>query len=367
MILYSSSILTFVEKIKKNICEILQLEFGLKVSNKRFFDKQRRYSYPISVVIFGGKKTLGYFDPQFYELGFHESLRYQKIELVESIIRHELAHYMVYLEHGDTIKPHGKEFVSFCKSLGYSEKVYSAHICESELLSEEDAENPVVRKVKKLLALSSSSSSHEAEMAMLKVQTLLIKHQLKIDVDEQEERAHLKRVLKQKVQSGKLRAIAKMVETFFVSTIFHKGKGCICLEIVGEKEHVLVAEYVASFLDHELERLWELAKKENAHLRGKVSKNSFFMGIAKGYCNKVDFLKKEHCQHSKKALVETEKKLDRLVSFAYNNLRSCRSRSSYCSKASTLGEQIGKKLSITPAVSSGNQKGLFKLSFFKKK
>ena len=50
---------------------------------------------------------LGYFDPNFYELGFHECLMHSSREQLQDIIRHELAHYMTFIEYGAGIQQHG--------------------------------------------------------------------------------------------------------------------------------------------------------------------------------------------------------------------------------------------------------------------
>jgi predicted SprT family Zn-dependent metalloprotease len=49
---------------------------------------------------------LGYFDPNFYELGFHECLMHSNRELLQNIIKHELAHYITFINYGDTVEPH---------------------------------------------------------------------------------------------------------------------------------------------------------------------------------------------------------------------------------------------------------------------
>ena len=110
MFVYSRSISQFVQAIKEAIKQIIHTEIRLVCRGDRFYDRLQRTSYPISVVIYNHKAALGYFDPQFYELGFHERLMHAGAEPLYQIIRHELAHYMTFIHHGHTAQPHGLEF-----------------------------------------------------------------------------------------------------------------------------------------------------------------------------------------------------------------------------------------------------------------
>ena len=61
---------------------------------------------------------LGYFDSNFYELGFHECLMQSSREQLSNVIRHELAHYMTFINYGEAVQPHGAEFRAFCQANG---------------------------------------------------------------------------------------------------------------------------------------------------------------------------------------------------------------------------------------------------------
>ena len=45
------------------------------------------------------------------------------------------------------------------------------------------------------------------------------------------------------------------------------------------------------------------------NVKGRIAKNSFFLGLAKGYCNKIKALKKTHSDAITNALMVIEKKL----------------------------------------------------------
>lgn len=352
MIVYSRKIVQFIDEIKSAIREILSCDLKLKVSEARFYDRTEQYSYPIKVVIYNHKSMLGYFDSDFYEIGFQECLMYASKKQLYDIIKHELAHYMTFINYGVGVQPHGVEFRAFCRELGWGEEVYQATCClEGAQCAVDGEESGVLRKVKKLMALATSSNSHEAEQAMIKSQQLLLKHNIdsKYIGSEDEEKMVLKRILKQKRENAKMRSIAQILETFFVSTVYNRGGEYLYLEILGTLVNVEIAEYVAGVLHVELDRLWNQAQRQ-ANLKGMVAKNSFFLGIARGYCNKIYALKREYAPQVKNALMVMENQLVEAKEMAYSRLSSRKSSGSYCQESALLGEIMGKGLNINPAL-----------------
>lgn len=347
MIVYSERIVHFISQIKKHIRSILSREMGLKVQKSRFLDVSETMSYPIKIVIFNQKGMLGYFHSDFLELGFHERLMYEKTETLINLIRHELAHYMTYISYGDKVQSHGPEFREICQKYGWGKEVSLSSIClDGKGDDEIQEESRVFKKVKKLMALGSSSSQNEAEAAVLKSQELLLKYNLEPKNLEEEERFYLKRILKKKKESAKMRAIAQILETFFVHIVLHRSKGFVSLEIVGEKVNLEIAEYVANVLEEELERLWKNVKKE-AKITSLTSRNSFFLGVSKGYCEKVGALKKAH---GKMALMVIENKLSLAKEMAYSSLSYRRSKTKCCEASLKLGEKAGKGLTIQSGI-----------------
>jgi hypothetical protein len=350
MIVYSKKIIRFVEEIKGVVRDVLAREVGLRVGRSRFYEG--RVSYPIQVVVYNHKSMLGYFDPSFYELGFHECLMHVGREALSRVIRHELAHYMTFVRDGE-VQAHGAEFRRFCERMGWGEEVYRATFCLEGAREGAREESGVFRKVQKLMALATSSNENEAELAMLKSQQLLLKHHIDSRYVEEDEKVFLKRILKQKKESAKMRAIAKILETFFVSTVYSRARDGIYLEILGDAVNVEIAEYVAGVLQGELDNLWKQTR-----LKGMVAKNSFFLGLAKGYCNKVQALKRDYGGGAVQALMVIEKKLMDARAMAYPRLSSSRSGGRHCREASVLGERMGRELNIRPGVSSSNQRKL---------
>ena len=357
MLVYSYRYAQLTQVILAEAKNILEKEVGVKVTQGRFWNYEKTFSYPLSIVIYNHKACLGYFDPVFLELGFHSAWAFKRLEELKDVIRHELAHYLAFIKYGGDIEAHGKEFKELCLSFGWNETVYRASK-EFENLKSCEKEEDKVRKIKKLLALSSSSNSFEAQQALLKARELMI-HSAYTSIDSQEEIFYLKRVLKQKAVEGKMRAIAKICETFFVSCVFFKTEQAIYLELLGSYEHVQIGEYVAQYLDKELENHYQKAKQESLYLKGLGAKNAFFLGVAKGYIAKVN-QGAAAIKSSEKALILLDKQLATAKQLAYKKLRSLKTYGKKNLSAELLGQSCGKSLSIKPAVTSV-QKGVTKL------
>ena len=162
-----------------------------------------------------------------------------------------------------------------------------------------------------------------------------------------------------------MRSIANILATFFVSTIYSRAGDFIYLEILGSAVNVEIADYVAGILHHELDRLWEQTKQQ-ARLKGLVAKNSFFRGLAMGYCNKIRALKKEYSGDVTNALMVIEKKLIDARDMVYPRLSVTKSSASFCQESAALGERAGKQLTINPAVSNSSAKSEALITYEKK-
>jgi hypothetical protein len=352
MIVYSNKIIRFILEIKSLIRKILTEEVGVVVSKNRFFDSNTEFSYPIAVVIYNDRTMLGYFDAFFYELGFHERLMYTGKDTLCNVIRHELAHYMLFIMGKGEKEPHGPAFREFCLSKNWKEEVYGATVClEEENREASKEESAIFRKIKKLMALAGSANQNEAEQATIKSQQLLLKYNIETSYldEDAEEKMVLKRILKQKRKDAKIRALARILETFLVSCVFSRHGQYLYLEILGTAVNVEVAEYVSIVLGREFDSLWALAQKQ-AHLKGMLAKNSFFLGIARGYCNKINNLKRGYTEEVTNALVVFENKLLEYKSLVYDRLVASTSRGSCCRSSLALGELMGGKLNIKPGL-----------------
>ncbi len=355
MFIYDNTSLAFIKKTEAFLREILE-KAGITIRKSRF--EFNRYLYPINVVVFEGKEW-GHFNAPYLQIGLNRKLIYlAKDSVIRDILKHELAHYLTHLIYQD-VRPHGPEFKEVCERFGFPEDVSRAtmNLDESNLSKEGDlVSERILEKVKKLFMLAQSSNSHEAELATLKANELLLRHNLDY-ISNKEEPIYLERVLLRKRKDTKITAIYAILKHFIVRPVISQGKNSCCLEVSGSLTNVKLAVYVANFLDQELDHLWELAKKEHG-LSGLQAKNSFFLGVSDGFQEKMSEAKKNYSEADKKALVVVQKKLDFDTQIIYRKLGNTRSNNQTDYNASQLGHAKGLSLTIRNAV-EGKGKNLY--------
>ncbi len=355
MLIYDKTTLAFTLKTEKMLREILG-EIEIKVQRRRFTWKN--YLYPLQVVVFEGTEW-GHFNAPYYQIGLNKKLIYlAKDSVVRDILRHEFAHYLTYLEFG-AVDAHGKEFKSICERFGFPEEVALARmdLSESNLKKEGDLSSErILEKVKKLLQLAQSSNTHEAELATVKANQLLLRHNLE-NLGDEEESLYMDRILQQSRKDSKMVAIYEIIRHFIVRPVFSFGKNSCSLEVSGSLTNVKLARYVGEFLSHELDFLWECTKKDH-ELRGLRAKNSFFLGIARGFEEKMQGAKAEFSSADQKSLIVVEKKLTLATDMIYRRLSHSRSDHHLDPRANLLGVEKGKSLTIRQGL-EGRGKNLY--------
>lgn len=329
-ILYSTTILAFLSRIKKMALKILSEEMGIKTGRSRFVYKG--YSYPLHIIVFDHPSKLGTFHPDLFEIGVNKMYLMEEEDAIQEVLRHELAHLATFLKYGKDVPSHGKEFRTICKEYGWPEKVSKASVTIEQGVKR----HRIAEKVRKLLSLSESPHPKEAEEAALKAQYLLDKYNVSYTPPSEEETVLL-RILERKRGSAKLQAIASILKSYYVYPVFNRGKEGVYLEVIGERLSVEVADYVSHFLDRQFESLWKEAKKETPSLKGTISKNSFFRGLAEGYLSKAI---------RSKSLIRTEKSLIEKAQKIYPHLSSTTTAFRHSEKGARLGKEKGRKMTI---------------------
>lgn len=355
MFIYDSTSLAFIQKAEAFTREILKTA-GLTVKTSRFLFNG--FLYPINIVVFEGQEW-GHFNAPYLQIALNRKLIYlAKDSVVRDVLKHELAHYITHILHPN-VKPHGPEFKAICEKFGFPTEVSKAtmNLEESNESKVGDLNSErIIEKIKKLLMLAQSSNAHEAELATVKANELLLRHNLDY-LKVPEDPIYMDRFLMRKRKDTKLSAIYSMLKHFIVKPVISQGKESCCLEVSGTLTNVKLAGYVANFLDQELEHLWELAKKEHA-LSGLQAKNSFYLGVAQGFDTKMKNSKLQFSENDRKALVVVEKQLEIDTQIIYRRLGQSRSGHQTDQKASLAGHKKGLSLTIRNAV-EGKRKNLY--------
>ena len=286
MQVYSKTILTFLTKVRKEARKIMREEMGLTVKTKKVLHKG--YLFPINFAMFESPDKWGWFDSHSWQIGLNKQLIFQaKDKVWKDILRHELLHYYQFISTG-RLTGHDQEFRQLGHIFGWGESVYKAktNLEIENLKIEGDLKTEaLMSKVQKLLSLADSSNSHESELATIKANQLMIKHNLQ-NISCNDDDACLLRVAESKRNNSKLQAIYEILTTFLVQPVFNHGKKGGYLEVIGSRTNVQIAEYVSQFLEEELELIWKKVKSKNSELKGQSARHSFFKGLAKGYLEK---------------------------------------------------------------------------------
>lgn len=219
-------------------------------------------------------------------------------QYVQEVLRHEMAHQYVEEKLGITdAMPHGEAFKKICFERGFDPGASGEvqRYCEKINNSEDYSQNhKILGKIQKLLSLAQSSNRHEAELAMTRVQELLLKHNISL-METENNRNYIK---KQIGRVGKGNPIKSFIGTilgkfFFVEVLWALGydqvinKSGRILEIYGTPENVEMAEYVHGYLHNISEALWN-EHKRHKNIKGNKDRRSFIYGLLNGFHKKLE-------------------------------------------------------------------------------
>lgn len=353
MKVYSNNINLFTKRCEESLKKILSSEVGCKIGRTRFTFNS--LSYPLKIVCFESQRTLGYFDPHTYQIGLNKKLMFGvKEKTINDILRHELAHYLNYIETTDLTLPHGDEFKAICQRFNWSDSVSKASIDIN--LADENLEGDLVaeklkRKFRSLLKLSSSDNPHEAELATVKANQLLLKYNLSKLNSPCDDVIYTDVLFTVKKKNAKIIALYDILSTFMVKPILIYGQKQVSLEVCGSRENIELAHYVCNFLSSSFDDLWK-----GSELKGLRAKNSFFTGIAKGYLEKSEGAINEQSPEMKKDLIILKEKLSLNLELIYPRLSHTSSSSSLDHGAFRKGHCAGTNLTINPALKNTKNK-----------
>jgi predicted SprT family Zn-dependent metalloprotease len=278
----------------------LQKEHG-----KICYQQSVSLSTPV-VSIVSGKNRLGYWTSNNKTISVSRYLiEKNPWEIVLEIFKHEMAHQYVS-EYFDNSDRHGQGFKTACKTLGVH-PVFVASGCNQEQIEvfrgtlPEKAQK-MLRRVEKLLALGQSSNESEAQAASKKANYLLNKYNLDRIARDETDSPDIKylylRSNKKRMESIEKQILSFLEQYYFVNCIIatiydvktdEEYKAGV---LIGNKEALVVAEYVYRFLLNTSKELWrDFRKKHSGQRTGKVA---FDLGFMKGIISNHEMMFKEH-------------------------------------------------------------------------
>lgn len=212
----------------------------------------------------------------------------------------------------------------------------------------------ILDTIARLLALSGNNpNQNEAELAFLKAQELIIKHNIaKSELNLKQEK-HFTEAVYQEFNhcTGEKHAICMVAKKYLVRPIFvnkydSTGRRKIRLTLFGEKENIELATYVVTRFLEIGEQMWKKFRAANNLTR--KHRPDFFVGLAQGYIQKLNEQQaKLAVTYGALVLLETE--LDNAFNNTWAKTKSISTkvRSDWVVSA---GAAEGRKLNIQPSI-----------------
>lgn len=287
---------------------------------------------------------------------------------VTHVLEHEVAHYIVDRAWNmGNLDTHGEAFVKACKILNVDDRSCSS---AKDLLDEDSdfsRKEAIVGKIKKVMALTSSSEKGEAEAALRKAEELMMKHNI-ASLDTRKSDEYLFRPIGpvMKKMHNYVRDLANLVgEYYFVNHILSYTSHGRYFEFFGTKENLDIAEYIFCCLLNQAERLWlehsRKLKKEYGGTRGIASKACFIEGLFSGYKKKLS--DQEYDRKQRNSVVPSSEALvwngDPLMAEMYKrqypNMKMYTFHRNAQGGGFGDGFQKGKNLSLNAGLNAGSQ------------
>ena len=288
---------------------------------------------------------------------------------VREVLVHEIAHQFVdelFGAHNEP--PHGPMFQKACHLLRANPKSSGSYPLLDERVASESLHpnDKTMLRVKKLMALAESGNRHEAEAAMAKAHELIMKYNLDLFAQENEQRDFTSvfvgkpalRHSREDYQFAHLLQDFYFVHGIWVSTyVVEKEKMGRVLEISGTLQNLRIASYVHDFVCRFIRSQWveyNRDKKLNSY-----RKSDFTVGVIQGFRSKLEQSQKRVESRVEFALVKMEDPLlAGYVAYRYPRIVTFRRGvSSQDKKVLRDGERVGQRLVICKGITEEHQSG----------
>jgi Protein of unknown function (DUF2786) len=220
--------------------------------------------------------------------------------------------------------------------------------------------NPIIEKIRKLLALANSSNEHEAALAAGHAQRLLSEHNLAmadIETKSPSQQADKVETSVAKTLPKWLRNLSSGVcSAFDCQAIHHPALGK--MTFIGVGADVQIASYTFAYLDKTVRRLCINYMKHNVNdalpnRNRELMRQSYYLGAVSTISTQL-VRQKTQTPITPGALVPVKKGLIKKVMDELGPIRTVRGRKSYInSSAYNQGQSDGKTVSIHKGVAGG--------------
>jgi hypothetical protein len=317
-----------------------------------------------------GNGRLGIWDPSRREIRLSRRLVLEHPwDAVCDVLRHEMAHQLV-----DTLwpragePPHGPRFHEACRLLRASPEASGSYPTLDQRVYENAAsqDDRILRRIRKLMALSDSPNVHEAEAAMVKAHALIAKYNLDLSRQEAGQtyfsvylgRPALRHFREVYALGGLLQDHYFVKGVWVPAYVVARAKMGRVLEISGTRANVQIAAYVHDFVNTYIDGAWErfrAGKRLTRHRR-----TDFAMGLIAGFGAKLDAAVGDNEARATeiRALVRREDVgLQTYLAHRYPRLSSVRRGGRVDPEVRAAGEAEGRKMVISKGISETSGAG----------
>lgn len=357
MFIYNDNTQLFLKKVRLKACDIFA-GMGLKLKRSRLHYKG--VMYPLSFVVNESDKTLGFYDPLIYQIGINKCfMTILDDDILENVLKHEIAHFLVHINFGIHEQAHGIEFRNIFLQNSWDTKFSKSQINLEAIVKTSDN---ITSKIQKLLELAKSENENEAQLAAKKANDLIQKHSLqKVRIKNLErhhfdfndlEDTYVKRVASYKRRSLIHDCLYDILKEYSVAPVFSSGRGGGYLEVIGPRESVEAAHYIYDFTVNAMTLQWEQAKKTKK-LKGVRARNTYFKSFTSAFVAQLRKHKSEST--STKELVHLKNLSEAHRQRVYPRVSAQASQSSSFDKnAWNLGNTAGKNFKVNKGLGTKN-------------
>jgi len=271
--------------------------------------------------------------------------------LVE-VLKHEMAH-----QYADEVLgvrdegPHGPTFRRVCVERGIDPRAAGAPRAS-------DAEEHVLERVAKLLALAESQNEHEAQAAMSAAQRLMLKHNIETLTRETRSNYDFRHLGTPSGRIGESQRLlaAILADHFFVEVIWVPvwrpldGKRGSVLEVCGSSENLELAAYVHAFVNHTGERLFREYRAADGR-RSARERERFLAGLMAGFREKLEAERKR--SRAEGLVWRGDGALHDFFRARHPHIRMTRHATHTGTEAYARGREAGKRLVVHRGVKAG--------------
>ena len=289
------------------------------------------------------------------------------------VLYHEMAHQLVdEVLGGKHEPPHGELFHQACTMLRIlpNAKGDKTSLHHDITFHANKSENPLIVRIKKLMALAESTNQHEAELAMAKAHELLKKYNIEILEANQNKNFYSIYVGKPSLRHTRdIYSLSLLLTEFYFvdgvwisSFVIEKQKMGRVFEISGTAQNVQIASYVYDYIRQFINMSWSAYNKGKSLSHHR--KSDYAYGIIEGFRSKLTQASTDSNNGKKSTdrsvITIADPNLIEYIKFKYPRI----SRSSFQSASDEIvyndGVQVGKNLVIAKGVTQkGRQNGLY--------